>query len=205
MRGVHGSPVSGHPFASRGERAHGSNDMRNTLFCAVLGLGCLFLSGARAEDRDKAGQPNDKAFVLKVSESDLAEINLGKLASKQASSAEVKKFAEKMVADHTKTSKELSKLADDKKFTVSQKMDADHEAVHAKLSKLSGSEFDREYMKGQVKAHELAVALFEKQSKDGKDDELKKWAAKTLPDLKMHLKMARKVHDGLKGTGASDR
>jgi putative membrane protein len=45
----------------------------------------------------------------------------------------------------------------------------------------------------QVTAHQDAVALFESYAKGGDDPELKKWAAKTLPNLKRHLTMAQKL------------
>jgi putative membrane protein len=68
-----------------------------------------------------------------------------------------------------------------------------------KLAKLSGADFDREYMKLQVADHDKAVALFEKQSKSGKDAELKAFAARTLPTLKEHQQMARQIHARING------
>jgi putative membrane protein len=60
-----------------------------------------------------------------------------------------------------------------------------------KFSKLTGEKFDREYAGHMVKDHEKAVALFEKQAKNGDAAELKDFASKTLPTLQEHLKMAR--------------
>jgi len=69
--------------------------------------------------------------------------------------------------------------------------------MSAKLLKLSGAAFDLEYMAGQVRAHKMAVTLFEKESKSGSDADLKKWAGQKLPALRMHLKMASTIHDKL--------
>jgi len=138
-------------------------------------------------------------------------VNLSRIALKRASDAGVKKFAQHMIDDHEKANKELIKLADQKKFKVSATMDAEHQALSTKLLKLSGSEFDREYMKGQVKDHKDTVALFEKESKNGSDADLKKWADKTLPTLRKHLKMAQDTQSKLTGgtsatkTGKGDR
>ena len=99
----------------------------------------------------------------------------------------------------TKANKELLKVADKKRLTAAKGMDSEHERLFRKLSGMSGAEFDREYMTGQVKDHKEAVALFEKQANNGKDEDLKKLAKETLPKLKEHLKMAQETHGKVKG------
>ena len=47
------------------------------------------------------------------------------------------------------------------------------------------------YIGQAVKDHEATVALFEGESRSGKDAELKAWAARTLPMLREHLRVAR--------------
>jgi len=158
---------------------------------------CLGMAAAR---EDETGKDDDQTFVMKASASDLAEVNLSRLATRRASNSSVKEFAEKMIADHTKTSKELIDMADKKRLKVATTMEEKHQKLSEKLSGLEGEKFDREFMTVQVKAHEEAVSLFEKQSKSGKDSDLKAWAKKTLPDLKHHLKMAKETRDKVKGS-----
>ncbi len=67
------------------------------------------------------------------------------------------------------------------------------QAMVDRLSKLSGAEFDRAYMQQQMKDHEKAVELFQKQADKGKDQELKDWASKTLPTLREHHRMVREI------------
>ena len=45
----------------------------------------------------------------------------------------------------------------------------------------------------QQQAHEEAVALFEQYARDGDNADLTAWAAKTLPHLKEHLAMAKRL------------
>jgi len=195
--------------------------MRRALFCALVGLLCVTWTVVRAEERVKEvgateggrGAVSDQTFALKASESGLAEVNLSRIALKQAESADVKKFAQKMIDDHTKANKELISLANKKKLKLAPTMDAMHEALATKLASLSGAGFDRAYMAGQVKDHEVAVALFEKESKGGMDEDVKDWATQTLPHLREHLKMAQTIHGRLSGDtkggsgtgGGSDR
>jgi len=170
---------------------------------ALLG-GCLVLaaSASFAEERNKGdtGQPvTDEQFMLKASEDGLAEVNHGNLAAQKAQKPEVKQFAQRMVQDHSKANKELLDLANKKTFKVAKDMGAKHQAVQQKLTALSGAEFDRQYMQHMVEGHEKAVALFKGEAKNGKDQELRSFAEKTLPTLEEHLKMARQLNDQLKG------
>jgi len=176
----------------------------------LLGASMVALSlGVAAAREDKAGGgDSDATFVLKASGSGLAEGNLGRIAVKRAASADVRRFAQKMIDDHTKANTELLALADKARLRPAPAMDAAHERMATSLGKLSGGDFDREYMDGQVKDHEEAVALFEKESKEGKNEDLKGWAGKTLPHLREHLKMAREVQGKLKegkGSKVSDK
>jgi putative membrane protein len=78
-------------------------------------------------------------------------------------------------------------------------MDAKHQKVMDRLSGLSGAEFDREYMKHMVKDHEDAVSDFQKQSTRAKDPDIKAFAARTLPALQEHLRMAREIDARVRG------
>ncbi len=171
--------------------------MRRVMLGACLGLCCLAVAGAWAQVSDRAF--DDQTFVMKASEAGLAEVNMGRVAAKRASNPAVKEFAERMVKDHSKANDELIALANKKRFKVAPRMDKTHQTMSDKLMASSGADFDRMYMEGQLKAHEKAVELFEKETKSGKDEQLKKWAEDTLPTLREHLKMAKDVQGRLKG------
>lgn len=68
------------------------------------------------------------------------------------------------------------------------------------LAKLSGEKFDKQYLSSVVDAHKKSIKLFEKESKSGKDAELKTFATNTLPTLKMHLDMAQSLERELKSS-----
>jgi putative membrane protein len=141
----------------------------------------------------QAGKGADSAFMTQAASSGMAEVELGRLAAERASSADVKAFAQKMVDDHTKANGELKALAATKGVTLPAAPDPKHRGMHEKLAAQKGPAFDKEYMAGQVKAHQEAVTLFEREAASGMDPETKAWAAKTLPQLREHLKMAQKT------------
>jgi putative membrane protein len=163
----------------------------------------------------------DQRFVTEAAEAGKAEVAHGQLAAERASNPEVKTFAQRMVDDHTKANQELMQLASSKSITLSdskanktspptnnagttdeqRQLKGKHREMQDQLMKLSGAEFDREYIRQQVKDHEKAVALFERQANSGSDAELKAFAAKTLPTLREHHQMVR---DLATKVGASD-
>ncbi|MGH9410647.1 MAG: DUF4142 domain-containing protein, partial [Vicinamibacterales bacterium] len=68
---------------------------------------------------------------------------------------------------------------------------AQDKATKMRLSKLSGESYDKAYMRDMVKDHEHDVAAFKKEADSGKDPDIKAFAAKTLPTLEEHLKLAK--------------
>jgi putative membrane protein len=78
--------------------------------------------------------------------------------------------------------------------TPPMEMDQKHQAML--LSELSGEEFDRQYMQGQVQDHEAAVDLFSSEANQptGPVDEL---AGELLPGLRQHLQMAQEISDSM--------
>jgi putative membrane protein len=68
----------------------------------------------------------------------------------------------------------------------------------------SAKSFDQAYANNQVKAHEATIALFEEEAANGKDADLKKFAADTLPKLKHHLDEAKKLAAAHGGDAAKE-
>jgi len=137
----------------------------------------------------------DAQFVLKASAAGLAEVKFAQLALKRAQGDEVKKFAQHMIKDHTKANDKLKTIAESEKYALSTTMDPKHQELYQKLTGLTGADFDREYLLTQVKDHEKAVALFEQESQNGQNKKMKEFAVKTLPTLREHLELVRKLND----------
>ena len=144
----------------------------------------------------------DETFVMKVAKGGMAEVELGKLATEKASSDAVKRFGQRMIDDHGKANNELKALAQSKNVTLSMEMGPEEKALRNRLMKLSGPAFDKAYMNAMVNDHVKDVNEFRMESTSGKDPDVKAWAAKTLPTLEEHLKMARDAN-GAVGTSAN--
>jgi putative membrane protein len=130
---------------------------------------------------------------MKAAQGNMAEVNGGTMASTKGTSPDVKNFGNRMVNDHGKALDELKQLAQTKGIALPADVNDEQKAEADKLSKLSGKDFDKEYTDAMVKDHEKDVAEFDKASKSAQDPDLKAWAAKVLPIIQDHLKMAKEM------------
>src|SRR4051812_42143946 len=111
-------------------------------------------SGAVGTSGENGVSRADADFVHDIAVANMAEIDLGQLASSRAASPDVKKFAQMMIDDHTKAGDSLKNVVSQHAMTLPSAVDDKHRDLHDKLSKYQGAEFDREYMKAMVDGHE---------------------------------------------------
>jgi len=157
---------------------------------------CLFIAavGTAGADDQKQTEPfSDQIFVNKAGSGGLAEVELGKIGQMKATNPEVKTFSERLVTDHAKANDELKTTAREAGIEPPAKPDAEAQKHIDMFRDYKGENFDRDFIKHQVQDHEKDVALFTRASKECKNEKLKEFATKTLPTLKEHLDMARKL------------
>lgn len=136
---------------------------------------------------------SDKKFVMDAATGGMEEVQLGQIAAQKASDSDVKNFGQRMVDDHTKANDQLKQVASQKGVTVPSTLPASKQKDVDKLNKLSGAAFDKAYVSMMVKDHKKDVADFQKESKSGKDSDVKGFASTTLPTLQDHLKMVQDI------------
>jgi putative membrane protein len=168
---------------------------------------------------------SDEKFIKDACRGNHMEVQMGKLGVQKAQSDQVKQYAQRLIDDHTKADTELKQLASSKGLTlpsekvagtsedysdrtrVREKSDTDAEShkEHAGLKKLeglSGTEFDREFVRMAVKDHENDIKEFEKASQKADDAQVKAFAAKALPTLREHLSQAKSLQSQIGSAGA---
>lgn len=157
-----------------------------------------------AYDSDTSVNPVDTSgnasttFVLKASAGGIMEVELGNMAVHNAVNPRVKAFGAMMVKDHTKANDGLKAVADRENILVPSKLPADIQKHIDEMKKMKGADFDKHYIDMMNDDHKDDIDLFEKASKSLPDGELKAFAAKTLPTLKMHLDSAKAIKKDLK-------
>jgi len=164
------------------------------ILTGVLSLSLLALAPVFAQNSANRLASGDQTFVTKAAEGGMAEVKLGNLAKDKASDAAVKSFGQQMVDDHSKANDELKQLASSKGITLPTDVAAKDQAEYDRLSKLSGTEFDKAYMRLMVSDHRTDVNEFRRESQHGADADVKAFAAKTLPTLEHHLQMAESTN-----------
>jgi putative membrane protein len=163
----------------------------NTSSNANTGGGSISNSVGNAVGSITTDSPED--FMKDAAIGGMSEVELGKLASTKGANAEVKKFGQMMVADHTKANAELKALAAKKNVTLPTEPDSSHKSLLDDMKGKSGADFDADYVDAMVDDHEDDVAAFEKQAQNATDPDVKAFAAKTLPTLKKHLEAIKAI------------
>jgi putative membrane protein len=147
-------------------------------------------------------QPNlaDRNFARAAAAAGLAEVELGRLAQHKGQSSDVRAFGQRMVDDHSTANDQLEKIAAAANIPLPHAPSPEDKAMREKLDNAQGSAFDRDYLGGQVSAHQQAVQLFEYEIGAGQHAQLKHFASQALPVLMQHLEMAKNIDTQLTGT-----
>jgi len=136
-------------------------------------------------------------FVTAAATSDMYEVTAGKVALQRSESADVKAFAQQMIAAHSGTTKALKSLIP-ATLVPPMSVDSRRQGMLDDLRGAKTDDFDHRYLTQQVAAHKEADILMRGYAKDGDNAAIKHFAAETDKAVKMHLSMAEKLADKYK-------
>lgn len=157
----------------------------------VLGL---FLVAAAA--RPAAAAKN--AFVTGVGQTGLFEIAAGNVALANSGDAGIETYGYLMVTNHKLLDDQLKAIAKEMGFEFPTTMGPANEKVLEELRRLHGAAFNKAYIDHMVEGHIAAVQLFEKEEHAHPATRLSEWAGRSLPMIREHLRLARKLQATLK-------
>jgi putative membrane protein len=167
--------------------------MKRTYFLTLV-LAAALAGGCRGNDPERASAPAgsapvgtsgeaadvrgaDRDFVRDAAITGMAEIDLGRMALDRSRDADVKKFAQMMIDDHTKAASNLKSVAATHRIDVPAQVDDDHRDKAEALGQKSGPEFDQDYADAMVDGHQAFVDKLE--SRIDKDT-LAAWKSKNV-------------------------
>jgi len=152
-------------------------------------------------DANDATKPSrvDAGFMKEAAMGGMAEVELGRVALQNAGSDEVRRFGQQMIDDHGKGNEELKSLAKTEGVTLPTQLDAKHVRDMQRMQKLTGTQFDREYMKMMLEDHHKDIKAFTDEGFRGDDPEVKGFALRQLPVLNGHLVVVKHTLSALDG------
>ncbi|MBB4657793.1 DUF4142 domain-containing protein [Parvularcula dongshanensis] len=147
----------------------------------------------KSKSADTASMDMDAMFTKAAAQSGQFEIQSSQLALDKSDNQDIQQYAQQMITDHQKLSKQLKSAA-----SMTPPMDAGpaNDLILASLEGMEGSEFDQAYIENQVHGHAMTVAFFEAMAENG-DGELADLAEQALPTLRDHLDHARGIASGM--------
>ncbi len=137
-----------------------------------------------------AGEAN---FARQACQADVAQAQIGKLASANTKNEAVRSLAKQLVKDHTQAEKELAQIFARKGISAEPQLAQSLQTSINRLAELKGGAFDEAFKEQVIEDHEKAIAVFQKQAEQGADPELKAFAQKHLPHLREHLEVAKQL------------
>jgi putative membrane protein len=155
---------------------------------ALVGLLAAFSFAAGASAQETASE-QDRTFLTKNQQTNLAEITTGNLAVEKGGPM-VQSMARQIVADHQTASQQNKAASDAVGVTQPTEPNEMQKQQAATLQGLSGAEFDRAWLQIQIEGHRMAVADADTEIKTGTNAQVKTYAQTFLPVAQGHLDAA---------------
>lgn len=167
------------------------------LLPAILAVFALAGLASPSEARMKSRPMSAEQFAMTAAASNQFEIDSSQLALNKSKNDDIRRFAQRMVDDHTKLGDQLKATL--KQANMPELGNQLPEKLQAKLNKLKGMKeaaFDRAYVAEQRKDHVKALLLLETYARRGDNAALKEFASNGIPVIKEHLKLVHELRSG---------
>jgi putative membrane protein len=158
----------------------------------IAALAALPFNSGLIQARAPEATEANRTFVKEAIQSDLAEIQIGKLAQEKSASEKVKQFGRRLESDHGANLEKAGALAKSLGVTtLPTGPNANQKATYDKLSRLSGTQFDRRFARKMMQDHKKDIKAFQQESR--KSGPASDFAKQTLPTLEEHLQIAKSL------------
>ena len=152
-----------------------------------LGLALLALSPVSILHAAEPFSEADKAFVAKVSQGGMYEVELAKFAETKATTQDLKDQANTESHDHQLVGGKLKAILEKNGMTFPTALNAEFQARLDKITALPADKFDAAYVEDMKKIHDADGAAFAKEATGGTNADLKAFAAETHRIVERHL------------------
>jgi len=158
-------------------------------------------STARAHTSSTGSSIPSAGLILSLMhQTNLMEIELGKMAREKAASSEVRAYADQLVQDHTNIDRMVVATAQESGIDLKNGPEA-HQAVRhetarekeleRKLKSAQGADFDRLFLKETSADHEKLIRKLQQDRQNTSDEGVETLIEKVIPVLEQHRELAQ--------------
>ncbi|GAA2901190.1 hypothetical protein GCM10010517_66960 [Streptosporangium fragile] len=170
-----------------------------TLLAVIVMLG----GTAGAVTPPPALNRQDKVFLARAHQGNLAEIEAGRAAQEKTVGQEVRESGEivrelgmKLVVDHVKLDADLRRVAGQLGVELPDGPSGEQRRQLDEVLAKSGVEFDQAWLAAQIAAHRQTLAEGRRELQKGSSPEVKQLAADAAPVVREHLDLLLKAQRG---------
>jgi putative membrane protein len=154
---------------------------------------------AKMDDRSNNTAYTEQEFVEYAGEMHAGEVMLARLAKQKSRNADVKKYADSVIAAHTEALKQLSG-GDENRTSANTMVSLDTKYHSEYLKPLSGAKFDQEFIALMIADHKDAAETFKTQRDATSEGEFRNYLDATVPALESGLSDAEDLQDKVGST-----
>lgn len=133
------------------------------------------------------------SFAMQAATGGMLQLSLADLALEKTGNARIRTFAEKIKTDRSADAGKLKLIADQDAVTMPTDMTTDQKAILTALTAKHGTDFDQAWIETMAKLLHIAMGQFDDGSKTASTQDLREFAAATLPNLKAQWNIAQSL------------
>jgi putative membrane protein len=172
------------------------------LLIAVSALGLMAGCAPTATDTTAASAVDPMSplgapgFMAMAASSDQFEIQSSQMALQMSQNPQVRSFAQMMIDHHTRTTAELTTIAQANGMTPPPPtLMPNHQAMLSRIQAAGPGQFDAAYKQEQIMSHQEALTLMQNYASGGDTPALRDFATRTSPVIQQHLTQAQTLPD----------
>jgi putative membrane protein len=165
--------------------------------CAVVAA--VLAISARGTPRNVSGL--DQEWLKTSAQGDVFEIRGGHMALGKSQNTAVRRLAQRLIADHSKSLSDARKLASQLGIQLKLEPTQTQQWQLWELNEMSGNEFDHDYSQLEVQDHMQDIEETTSEVQEGSNPQIRHDARQEIPMLQLHLSLSRVA---LRSAGGDD-
>jgi putative membrane protein len=138
----------------------------------------------------------DRNFITSTAQTNMLQEQMAGLADKNAESSQVKDLAHRISDDAVGVKNQLKDMASRYSISFPANLDVQHQQTFNTLSSLSGSLFDRVFVKTQVRLLDEMLHSYQEQFRNGKNQDVRDFANSRIDTIRQFQQDLRNLRPG---------